>query len=125
MKRSEISIPAFGGSSLLVTFGVLCLVVLAMLSLNTALSEQRLSKSYEEATQEWYASDLRAQEIFAELRAGEPVPEGYQYDFKVPISEHQVLEVALEYQNGSWEVISWRAVAYPAAAEDSLPVWKG
>lgn len=116
-----------GGSSLLVTFGVLCLVVLAMLSLNTALAEQRISEAYEENTKGYYAADLHAQEIYAKLRAGEQAAEvtceGKRYHYGVPISAHQVLEVTLEA--GSWEIISWRTVAYPAEGDNSLPVWKG
>ena len=116
-----------GGSSLLVTFGVLCLVVLTMLSLSTVLAEQRISKAYEENTLNYYAADLRAQEIYAKLRAGEQVADvtcdGNQYHYEVPISAHQVLEVTLEA--GSWEVISWRTVAYPAEGDNTLSVWKG
>ena len=127
-ERKEISIPGLGGSSLLVTFGVLCLVVLALLSLNTVLAEQRISKTYEQATIEWYAADLRAQEIFGKLRAGEDLPDvvrqGNRYEYGVAVSEHQVLEVALEQHDG-WEIISWRIVAYPEVGDSPLPVWTG
>ena len=127
-ERKEISIPGLGGSSLLVTFGVLCLVVLALLSLNTVLAEQRISKTYEKATIDWYAADLRAQEIFAKLRAGEELPnvvrQGNRYEYGVAVSDHQVLEVTLE-QNEGWDIRSWRTVAYPEHVESRLPVWTG
>ena len=46
MKRKQsISIPAFGGSSLLVIFAVLCLTVFALLSLSTVQAEKRLARS--------------------------------------------------------------------------------
>ena len=126
--KKEISIPGLGGSSLLVTFGVLCLVVLALLSLNTVLAEQRISETYEQATIDWYAADLCAQEIFAKLRAGEDLPgvvrQGDRYEYGVAVSEHQVLEVTLE-QHDRWEIISWLTVAYPENVESRLPVWTG
>ena len=45
--------------------------------------------------------------------------------YDATISDHQTLLVTLEETHEGWEVISWRAVAYPAEAEDGLPVWKG
>ena len=128
-QKGNVTVPTIGGSALLVTFGVLCLVVLSLLSLNTALAEQRISESYVETTKEWYAADLQAQEIYAKLRAGEQVPEvtceGNRYFYGVTVSEHQVLEVTLEQSGGSWKVITWRTAAYPEAGDEGLPVWKG
>ena len=128
-KRNNISVPAIGSSSLLVIFAVLCLTVFSLLSLNTVLAEQRLSESYEQATESWYAADLQAQEIFAKLRAGQTVPgvacSENQYTYSVPVSEHQTLQVILRNQNGSWEVISWQTVAHPEEGDSTLPVYKG
>ena len=72
-ERQRMWAPAIGGCSLLVIFGVLCLVILALVSLNTVLAEQRLSETSARAASDWYAADLEAQKIFASLRAGEPV----------------------------------------------------
>ena len=72
-KREDISIPVTGGSALLVIFAVLCLVIFSLLSLNTVLSEKRISEASARVTEDWYAADLRAQEVFARLRAGERV----------------------------------------------------
>ena len=128
-KRKDFSVPATGGSSLLVIFAVLCLVIFALLSLNTVLAEKRLSEAYAQATQDWYGADLKAQEIFAQLRAGEPVSgvrqEGLQYTYKVPISHHQSLLVALKETQNGWEVLSWQTVAHPEDGNTTLPVWQG
>lgn len=128
-KQRELSVPAVGGSSLLVIFSVVCLTVFALLSLNTVLAEQRLSQACGEAAQQWYAADLKAQEIFARLRAGEDVPgveqAGDQYAYAVAITDHQTLHVTVRCEGEDWKVISWQTAATPEAREDTLPVWQG
>lgn len=128
-KQRELSVPAIGGSSLLVIFSVVCLTVFALLSLNTVLAERRLSQAYGEAAQQWYGADLTAQEIFARLRAGEEVPgvekAGDQYAYVVAISDHQTLQVTVCHREKGWEVISWQTAATPETREDTLPVWQG
>ena len=76
MKKHEmLSLPPIGGSALLVSFAVLCLTVLALLSLSTVLAERRLSDAAAEAAVAYYEADLQAETVFAKLRAGETVPE--------------------------------------------------
>ena len=130
MKKQEaVPVPAIGGSSLLVIFGVLCLVILSLLALNTALAEKRLSETYAGLTEDWYAADLEAQEIFARLRNGEKVPgverKADQYRYSVPVSGHQTLQVTVKETEGCWEVLSWQAIAHPEDGETTLPVWQG
>jgi hypothetical protein len=128
-KRNDTSLPAIGGSSLLVIFAVLCLVVFSLLSLNTVLAEQRLSAAYGKATEEWYAAELEAQGIYARLRGGEAVPGVEQrenrYVYSVAVSEHQTLQVILENREGIWDVISWQSVAHMEEKDNTLPVWRG
>ena len=121
--------PVIGGISLLVIFGVLCLVIFSLLALNTALAEQRLSETAARQTVQWYAADLQAQEIFAKIRSGEPVSgleeteTGYQY--RVPVSEYQSLLVTVKETNDGWEILSWQTQAHPQDGDTSLPVWQG
>ncbi len=128
-QQKSLSLPAVGGSSLLVIFGVLCLVVLSLLALNTALSDQRLSEAAARNTQQWYAADLQAQEIFARLRNGETLAgvEHVQdhYRYFVPVSEHQTLQVTLKETQGCWEILSWQTIAHPEDGNTALPVWQG
>ena len=128
-RQKQISLPAIGGSSLLVIFTVLCLVVFALLSLNTALAEKRLSEAYAQKVKGWYAADLLAQETFAKLRSGETVPEAEHSSdtchYSVPVSLHQSLYVTVRESSGGWEVISWRTVANPQDGNTTLPVWQG
>ena len=128
-KREYLSVPTTGGSSLLVIFAVLCLVVFSLLSLNTVLAEKRISEASARAAEEWYAADLQAQEIFARLRAGEQVPGVIRTErrvsYSVHISGHQTLLVVLKETDGCWEVVSWRAEAHPEDGNSTLPVWQG
>ena len=128
-KREQRSFPATGGSSLLVIFAVLCLVVFALLSLSTVLAQKRLSEATARATAEWYAADLQAQEIFAKLRTGEQVPgveqteEGYYYS--VPVSTHQTLQVTVQKTDEGWDILTWQTVSHPEYGNETLPVWQG
>jgi hypothetical protein len=72
-KHEKISIPAIGGSSLLVIFAVLCMTVFALLSLRTAQAEKQVADAAAQGVRQYYAADLQAQEIYARLRAGETV----------------------------------------------------
>lgn len=121
--------PAVGGSSLLVIFSVLCLVVLSLLTLTTAQAEKRLSDSNLQACTAYYEADRQAEEIFAALRAGQ-LPEGVQrtgndYRYHIPVTPYQTLQVHLHHNN-SWQVLRWQTVvtSYPAI-DETLPVWKG
>ena len=128
-KRDPISLPAIGGSSLLVIFCVLCLTMLSLLSLNTVLAEKRLSEASAQVTLDWYEADLEAQEIFARLRAGQEVPgveqEGKIYRYGVAITDRQTLLVTLEKGDSGWQILSWYARVHEEETETTLPVWQG
>lgn len=128
-KREKISIPAVGGSSLLVIFAVLCMTVFALLSLSTAQAEKRVADAAAQAVTEYYAADLQAQEIFARLKAGQSVggvqKEENRFFYSCHISEHQLLAVELEYADGNWTVLRWQVVASVGTENGILPVWNG
>ena len=129
MKKREFSLPAIGGSSLLVIFAVLCLTVLALLTLSTVLAENRLSASAAEATSAYYRADTEAERIFARIRAGESHPavteEESVYHFAVAVTERMRLEVSVQKNADSWEVLRWQTVSEEPQAEEELKVWKG
>ena len=129
MKKERISPPAVGGCSLLVIFAVLCLTVLALLSLSTVQAEKRMADAAAEAVTDYYAADLQAQEVFARLRAGETVSgvqvEENLYRYSCIVSEHQILEVTLEKEGDTWRICRWQVRADPGEITETLPVWKG
>ena len=130
MKKQEtVSPPVVGGSSLLVIFGVLCLTVFALLSLSTVQAERRLADAATDAVTQYYGADLQAEEIFARLRNGETVAcvterDGI-FEYRIPISQRQILQVQLRKLGEEWEVLQWRAVTMEEAVDEKLDVWKG
>jgi hypothetical protein len=119
---------SFGGGSLLATFGILCLVMLAMLSITTVQSDRRQSDTSYQSVADFYAADREANEIYARLRLGEEV-EGVQIDgdiyrYHCTISDSQVLVIELR-KSDEWEILRWQAVSTMEYEEQILPVWKG
>ncbi len=56
--KLRFSPPMVGGSSLLIIFAVLCLTVLAMLSLSTARNNDQLSRASADSVAAYYAADV-------------------------------------------------------------------
>ena len=120
-----------GAVSLLTIFAVLCLTVFALLSLSTVQADQRLSDKSFAAVAGYYAADCAAEEILAQLRAGE-VPEGVTayggglYRYGCPISDTQTLVVEVAVEDTDYTIIRWQARSTAEwVADDSLPVWDG
>lgn len=127
---TRFSPPAVGGSSLLAIFAVLTVSVFALLSLSTVLAEKRLSDSSAQAVSAYYAADLEAETIFAQLRGGQLPPQveqsGDHYRFTCAISETQTLAVELRLTDGTWEVLRWQTIAQAQTSQDqTLPIWGG
>ncbi len=130
MKRQEwMTPPPLGGSALLVIFGVLCLTVFALLSLSTALSQQRLTEGALTRVEAYYKADALAEETFARVRAGETVAgvtrDGAVYRYSCAISDSETLEVELRREGDTWTVLRWQTVVYSAPLEEHLNVWSG
>lgn len=127
-KKTDLSLPAVGGSSLLTIFAVLCLSVLALLSLATVRADRHLAESAAQAAAAWYQADAQAQAVFARLRGGETVPdvsrEAEIYRYTLPISRSQQLEAAVKKDGADWTVLRWQAVAEEPPAEETLDLWK-
>ena len=130
LKRKTDTPAAVGGSSLLVIFAVLCLTIFALLSLSTVQADGRLTGISAQAAADYYAADMEAEEILADLRGG-TVPEGVLkegdcYSYSCKISETQELRVKVRIQDNSFEVLRWQTVSTANwEADDSLNVWDG
>lgn len=125
MKTS--SAPTLGGPSLMVTFTVLMLTILSLLTLVQAQNDQRLAERSAENVRAYYAAELKAQETLAKLRAGEPVPGVTDSDgfltLTFPVSRFQTLYVTVDAETR--DVICWQTAAHPDAPNETLPVWSG
>lgn len=130
MKHDQLdSVPAIGGTSLLVIFSVLCLTVFSLLTLTTAQSQKRLSDSSAKGCSAYYQADRQAEEIFALLRSGQSHPQVHRkdniYSFRIPITQHQSLQVQLRHDQ-TWQVLCWQAVTTTDPIHNQpLSVWDG
>lgn len=130
MSKEKTRLPAVGGSSLLVIFGVLCLTVFALLSVSSVQAQQRLGDASRAAVTGYYAADCQAEELLAALRRGE-IPQGVTcegdiYSYACPISPTQTLAVEVRVNGEDYTVLRWQAVATEQwQADDRRPVWDG
>lgn len=131
MKQTKITaVQGIGAASLLVIFAVLCLSVFALLTLATVQADERLGDYAEAAVLDYYRADCQAEEILAQLRCGN-IPEVVAakdgiYSFTCPISETQLLAVAVTVSEKNYEILRWQAVSTTDwKPEDALPVWTG
>lgn len=128
--KARFSPPALGGVSLLAAFAILCLTVFALLSLSTVQADRRLADASAQSVADYYAADCRAQQILAQLRQGE-TPQGVEQEgsifrYTTPISETQLLSVAVRLTGRDYEILEWQAgSASQWQADDSLDVWDG
>ena len=127
-RKQEMPMNLVGGSSLMVIFIVLCLIVFALLGLSTVQADKRLQDISIEAVEKYYAADTQAEQILARLRSGE-IPEGVTsqdgiYSYQCPMSQTQTLQVRVRASD--WKVLTWKLVsAVEWKPEDSLTVWDG
>ena len=115
MNKKWKGITLTGGSSLLVIFAVLCLIVFTLLTLSTVNASRNLADRSHDAVAAYYEADARAEEIYAQLRAGNVpegvVVEGNLYRYECPISDTQSIHVTLSCTEGQWNVLEWRSVS--------------
>ena len=127
--KERLSPPALGGTTLLVIFAVLCLVVFSLLSLSTVQAERRLSDASRDAATAYYRADLEAQRVFALLRNGEELSgvkeENGVFSYACRVTEDQKLVVEVQKNEDKWQVLRWQCVASQGWIDDTLPVWAG
>ena len=128
--RERFSPPVVGGTSLLVIFAVLALTVFALLSLSTALANDRLSSAAAQAVYDHYQADCQAEAILAQLRQGRQPPgvarQGDVFAYSCPISDTQTLLVEVRLDGDTYTILRWQAVSTaPWQPDDSLNLWDG
>lgn len=121
---------AIGGTSLFVIFSVLCLAVFAVLCVSTARANGRLRDKAFTADAQYYAADAAAQETLAALRRGERPghvqEENGVFYYSCPVSETQVLTVAVRVQGTQYQILRWQALSVTQwEADDSLHLFDG
>jgi hypothetical protein len=129
-KDERNAMPTVGGSSLLVSFAVLCLTVFALLGLATVQADGRLADASAQAVADYYAADCEAQRVLAQLRAGE-LPsqvqvQGDRYCYTCPVGETQQLQVELQKTGEDYRVLRWQTESSTEwVASETLEFWGG
>ncbi len=141
-----------GYLSLMMIFVMLCLTLLAALSLSAAESGKKFSERSAEYTKEYYAADLAAKEKLAEIDAivskyedyndflllaelveidglkrveYAQMPDGLEVSFLTAINERQNISLKVKFSGDGFEVLSRRTVSAYEAEEEPLNVWQG
>lgn len=132
MRRGRVS----GAVSLIMIFCVLCLSVFAVLTLSTAVGEEKLTDLTAERERGWYAADRQAAAAVAALSRGETPPDvevaftdeagGTLAEFALPAGGDQVLTVKVLLSGGGYEILCWRTdYGGDWAADDTIEIWDG
>ena len=129
MRREKRSPFIFGASSLIVIFAVLCIVIFALLSLNTAAAGDRLSRVFADSAVDAARANSEAHEILARIRQND-IPErveikGNIYNYSCRIDKARELFVSVEvYGNGEYKILRWQSVRTAAwNPDEKIDVW--
>lgn len=138
-----------GYLSLMMIFVMLCLTLLAALSLSAAESGKKFSERSAEYTKEYYAADLAAKERLAEIDAAVSgysdysdfmllaeldgmegveyiqTPDGLEVSFLTAINERQSISLKVKFSRDGFEMLSRRTVSTAETEEEPLNVWQG
>lgn len=87
-----------GSSSILAIFVVLCLTTFATLSLVSARADYKLTQKTAQATSEYYAADLKAEELLQELHKALGEPDSWR-------EQLLLLDTAISYQQSDASLI--------------------
>ncbi len=128
-KEKSFSAGVPGASSLLRTFGLLCLTVFALITLTTANANSRMADRATRSVTRYYKADLQAEEIFARLRRGE-IPagvnrEGDVYKYSCEITAERTLYVELEKGEDTWTILRWQEVVAAPEPDEHIDVFQG
>lgn len=122
-----------GSASIIMLFAVLCLTVLAALSLLSANSQYALSARSAEVTRAYYEAETKAAQIFELVKNGDLTGvETYEsdgetlYSYSVDIDQFQEFSVILSIDDGDVQIRSWKIIeAGSWTPDDSVDIWDG
>lgn len=125
-----------GGASLMMLFAVLCLTVFSVLSLVYSNYQVKLTEKAVLATENYYAADTSAAEIFEALQNGDlseaTVTEENgitYYSYSVTVDADQTLDVVVANNGGALTIESWKVVNNAAEVnlfdDDAFNLWDG
>ena len=137
MKRGGV-----GSASIVLVFAVLCLTIFTVISFVPALTEERLAALEVQAVQEFFAADVRAEQVLGAILAAD-IPPAYVGDitigaywnwdllaaimnFSVPINEEMVLSVVVILWDDDYIIQTWRVQnLYEWESDQRLNLFQG
>ena len=122
-----------GSASIIMLFAVLCLTVLAALSLLSANSQYSLSERSAEVTRAYYAAEVEAARTYELVKNGDMShvePYDYNgetlYSYTVDIDQYQSIVVLLAIDGGETRLRSWKIIeAGGWVPDDFFDLWTG
>jgi hypothetical protein len=131
-----------GSASIIMLFAVLCLTVLAALSLLSANSQLRLTQRSAAVMESYYEADLRASEIYERVLKGDyseveilPDGDGFFYNYTVTVdigaggggrTPSLSLGVSLRETDGAFAVYKWKIIeSEDWNPNDEINLWGG
>ena len=122
-----------GSASIIMLFAVLCLTVLAALSLLSANSQYSLAERSAEVTRAYYAAEVKAAQMYDLVKNGDLSSVSlYEqngetlYSYTVDIDEFQSFSVLIAIEDGTTQIRSWKIVeAGNWTPDDFFDLWTG
>ncbi|MDR1328393.1 MAG: hypothetical protein LBK23_02180 [Oscillospiraceae bacterium] len=129
-----------GSASIIMLFAVLCLTVLAVLSLLSANSQYALAERSADVARTYYEADTRAAEIYERIKNGDYGADGEieieayitdggaaTFSYEVPAGARQALRVELtRAETGELRVDMWKLTeAGDWIPDESINLWLG
>lgn len=130
MNKSSTPVPAIVGVILVTIFSVICLVIFSALVLLVQSRDGALTEKSVQSVSDYYAADVRAQEILAALRSGE-LPDGVTYDgsgyiYSCDIDGTRSLNVRVTVDGDEYTVLEYRVSSDGKwEADTNINVWDG
>ena len=115
--KKNTFLPAnIGLSFMLVMFIVLCMIILAVLSLSTALKDQHLSETHAKTVSQYYQATNLVEEKLAQI--DKEIMEGTlttsTVSFTIPIDETKALQIVLNIhpeKETRYTIVSWHQIS--------------
>lgn len=138
-----------GYLSIMMIFVVLCLTLLAALSYSAASAEKKYSEKSGEYTMEYYAADLEAKRLLAEIDGMAVnysdrtdfmflaeldelenieyivLPDGVEISWQTPVNDRQSISVSVRYSGEGYVIRQWKTVSSAEPENRPLNVWDG
>ena len=119
----------FGASSLFSVLVIVCLTVFAVISVQNALWEDKMSAHAAEITAQKYCAESDANKILAQLRNGK-IPSGVNvngniYSYSCSVSDSLSLEVCAVINSADeYSILKWQYTSsLEWEADDGINVW--